>query len=191
MSARPGQAPPPPTWSQPTRTTPTAAAEGGGQTEPTNGPPEAPAGTNPGCLEHWRRRHRDLLAACGIASDDNWQAFVGQVHQLRRQAGQPLTRWSPAHLLAALELAVRSRGWPAEQTTTALRHVAADPATRSPARLAEAGPWWDPSPAGATNEPEDLSLLEAELESVGGLRVFLQRQARADLGETGMPITRA
>jgi len=61
------------------------------------------------------------------------------VQRTRQVAGQLLTRWSAAHLLAALELAVRGRGWPADAAATALLHVAADPSTRSPARLAEAG----------------------------------------------------
>lgn len=98
------------------------------------------------------------------------------------------SRWSAALLLAAFELAVRGRGWPAEQATAALLQVAADPATRSPARLAEAGPWWDLPPTDAACEQEDVSALETELTRLAHL---LQRQARADLREAGMPIIRA
>ena len=75
---------------------------------------------------------------------ETWDDYVAEVQRTRQAAGQPLTRWSAAHLLTALDLAVRGRGWPADHAATALLHVAADPATRSPARLAEAGPWWDP-----------------------------------------------
>ncbi len=82
--------------------------------------------------EHWQRRHDTLLASCGIADNAAWEQYVAQVHAARRGAAQPLTRWSPAHLLTALDLAVRGRGWPAEHATTALLSVAADPATRSP-----------------------------------------------------------
>ncbi len=84
-----------------------------------------------------------MLTDCGITTAKSWNGYVAQVHQVRQAAEQPLTRWSAAHLLTVLELAVRGRGWPADQAATALLHVAADPATRSPARLAEAGPWWD------------------------------------------------
>jgi len=93
--------------------------------------------------QRWRARQAGLLAACGIDGERSWHDYAARVRQTRRGAGQPLTRWSPAHLLTALDLAVRGRGWPPEQAATALQQVASDPATRSPARLAEAGPWWD------------------------------------------------
>ncbi len=95
------------------------------------------------CSQQWQARQAELLAACGIDGERSWNDYAARVRQTRRGAGQPLTRWSPAHLLAALDLAVRSRGWPPEQAATALQQVASDPATRSPASLAEAGPWWD------------------------------------------------
>lgn len=70
-------------------------------------------------------------------------------------------------------------------------HVAADPATRSPARLAEAGPWWDPPTVPDSVEPNELPALEAELDAVAGLRVQLQRTARAQLAAERRPVTRA
>lgn len=71
--------------------------------------------------------------------------------------------------------------------------VASDPETRSPARLAEAGPWWDdPSPpAGATSAAAELAGMEADLASAGGLRVRLQAEARDTLAREGVPLTRA
>ncbi|MDX6244773.1 MAG: hypothetical protein QOE76_2496 [Frankiales bacterium] len=76
---------------------------------------------------------------------------------------------------------------------------AADPATRSPMRLAEAGPWWDltiatspidPSETGAGSESTPLEVAEAELAEADGLRVVLQRQAREQLAAKGAPVTR-
>jgi hypothetical protein len=115
------------------------------------------------------------------------------VHQARRHAGQPLTRWAAAHLLTALDLAVRGRGWPADHAATALLHVAADPTTRSPARLAEAGPWWDqpePMTTGQTIPTTDMAALETELDAIDGQRLVLQQRARQQLTAEGKPITR-
>ncbi len=144
------------------------------------------------CSRRWRARQAELLAACGIDDQGSWHDYADQVRQARRNAGQPLTRWSPVHLLAALDLAVRGRGWPPEQAATALLQVAADPATRSPARLAEAGPWWDqPDPTEAQPTADvDLTALEVELDAVDGQRLALQRQARQQLTAERQPVTR-
>jgi hypothetical protein len=132
-----------------------------------------------------------LLAACGIGDDAGWADYVGQVHQARRAAGQPVTRWAPAHLVTALDLAVRGRGWPPNQAARALLQVAADPTTRSPARLAEAGPWWDqPTPTTDTALAVDVAALEAQLDAVDGRRLQLQQQARDPLTAEGRPVTR-
>jgi len=74
-----------------------------------------------------------MLTTCGITSRQAWDDHVAQVRATRAAAGQPLSRWSAAHLLAALDLAVRGRGWPASRAGGALLRMAADPATRSPA----------------------------------------------------------
>lgn len=68
-----------------------------------------------------------------------------------QRSGQPVARWLPKCLAVAIELAVVTRCWlavvtrcwPAPDVVPALLPVAADPQTCSPARLAEAGPWWD------------------------------------------------
>ena len=84
------------------------------------------------------------------------------------------------------------RGWPPEQIQPALLTLAADRDTRSPMRLAEAGPWWDqPPPRPAEIEGVDLAVLEAELDEVAERRPALQAQARAELAAEHLPVTRA
>ena len=79
----------------------------------------------------------------------------------------------------------------------ALLDVAADPATRSPVRLAEAGPWWNtPATAGKDqggddHHASDLEALQARLAGTGGRRPGLQAQARTELRDEGLPATRA
>jgi len=182
--------PPPPTVTRPPR--PGRPAGGGGGSQ--SGRPPQSTGARAGragSTENWQQRHQSLLTDCGIATAEDWDGYIAQVHQTRRAAGQSLARWSAAHLLTALDLAVRGRGWPAAHAPNGLLHVAADPATRSPARLAEAGPWWDPPDLARPAEPPDLSALEAELDAVGGLRVQLQRTAREQLTAERRPVTRA
>ncbi len=87
------------------------------------------------------------------------------------------------------------RPWPAERSTTALLSVAADPATCSPARLAEAGPWWDQPDRDATGctaveHAADVAAWDRELDGVDGLRTHLQQRARHDLTTHRQPITR-
>ena len=102
-----------------------------------------------------------MATECGI---EDWPGFVAEVQQVRRQLGAPATRWAGPCLAAALQLATRGRGWPAEQAAQALRRVAADPKTRSPMRVAEAGPWWDETPdTDAADDAEDLRAMEAAL----------------------------
>ena len=128
----------------------------------------------------------EIAAACGI---ERWSEFVAEIQQLRRQVGAAVTRWTGPRLASALDLAVRGRQWPAEQSAQALRHVAADPKTISPMRLAEAGPWWDEAP---TAEPdENLREMEGALVEAGGERIRLQTLARDQLRAAGLPITRA
>ena len=138
----------------------------------------------------WAEEADRLITECGI---DDWDGFVVECQSLRRQLGQPTGRWSKHCLLAAIQLAVRARHWPAAQVRAALLSVAADPNTRSPMRLAEAGPWWDEpvvrdTPAG---DAAELAAMEADLCDAGGHRVVLQRQAREQLSAEGAPLTRA
>ncbi len=73
--------------------------------------------------------------------------------------------------------------------------VARDPATRSPMRVAEAGPWWDDestTQADAVLSPteEEVEAAEAELSDSGAVRVLVQRAARGQLAAEGLPVTR-
>jgi hypothetical protein len=163
-------------------------------TESSNPPPPTPsdaASADDEVPRSWAEEADRLIADCGIG---DWDGFVTQCQALRRHLGQPIGRWSHPCLLAAIQLAVRNRNWPAAQAKTALLTVAADPATRSPMRLAEAGPWWD-EPTVATTASEvtvaDLAAMEADLADAGGLRPLLQRQARDELAAEGIPTTRA
>jgi hypothetical protein len=131
------------------------------------------------------RRRQELLRDCGIS---DWAALMADVQDLRSRAGCPTGRWREQQLLASIELAVRGRGWPAQQVPRALRHIAADPVTRSPGRLAEAGPWWNEPPKSASTD--DLDAMAADLDAADGRRVALQREARAQLAAEGMPLNR-
>ena len=130
----------------------------------------------------------DLLAACGIEDLERLSARCAEV---RTDLGQPPGRWAPQCLAVAIKLAVIARGWPAPDVVPALLAVAADPATRSPARLAEAGPWWDAvSAAAPAGTDDDITDLEARLTELGGHRPALQAQARAELAREGLPVSR-
>ena len=110
----------------------------------------------------------------------------------RRQAlGLSPTRWAAPCLLAAIQLAL-VRGWPPKQIQPALLALAADRETRSPMRVAEAGPWWDqPPPPPPELDGVDLAALEAELDDVAEHRPALQAKARAELAAEHLPVTRA
>jgi hypothetical protein len=162
-------------------------------TESSTPPPPTPVESDTADAEaprSWAEEADRLITECGIG---DWDGFVAQCQALRRQLGQPTGRWSKHCLLAAIQLAVRARDWPAAQAKTALLSVAADPATRSPMRLAEAGPWWDEPVVrdAPTGDPAELAAMEADLADAGGLRPLLQRQAREQLSAEGTPTTRS
>jgi hypothetical protein len=152
----------------------------------------------------WRAEEDRFLETLGISDADGYTAEIGL---LRRDAGGPSARWARPSLVAALQTAVKARGWPTQHAAHALRIVAADPATRSPMRLAEAGPWWDEAATtldrrdGKSEHHESgredaaavppLEQVEAELAEADGLRVHLQAQARAELRAERQPLTRA
>lgn len=134
--------------------------------------------------------NQQLLDACGI---EDIGRFAEQAQQLRRDRAQPYARWAGPCLLAALQLAVKVRGWPAKHARSALLLVAADPATRSPMRLAEAGPWWD------TAQRQTLQRTPQEQAEIDGLerllaecddRALLQQLAREQLTAEGVPLNR-
>ena len=131
-----------------------------------------------------------LLAACGVT---DLGAFVDEVAVARGSAGRDAVRWSGPCLLTALQAAVKLRGRPAEHAAAALVDVARDPATRSPMRVAEAGPWWDravrPAPARTSEEDAELAALEAALSDRDD-RASLQQRAREHLRVADRPVDR-
>jgi hypothetical protein len=156
---------------------------------PTETPPPTPE-AEPAPKRVEEDPNQKLLDACGIADLD---AFAAEVQRLRRDLGQPSVRWTAPCLLAALQLAVKVRSWPAAAARQALLLVAADHRTRSPMRLAEAGPWWDhPERQTLKRTPQE----QAELDGLERLladcddRALLQREARRQLAADGEPVTR-
>jgi hypothetical protein len=134
------------------------------------------------------QRMRQLLQTCGIEDLDD---LTARCQASRQAVGMPITRWATPCLLAAIQLAT-ARGWPTTLIQEALLTIAADPSSRSPMRLAEAGPWWDHEPARPdAPDPADLAPLEAELDAVAAHRPALQAQARAELAAEHLPLTRA
>ncbi len=92
---------------------------------------------------------------------------LAELHQLaadcrrhRTALGQPNGRWSLRGTLAALHLALE-RQHPPTLAPEALRAIARDPTTKSPMRLAAAGPWWDqplcPPPRRTSTENAELA----------------------------------
>lgn len=119
------------------------------------------------------------------------QELAEACRRVRRGLGLPDARWSSACLHAAL-LRAGERGWPPELAERALLAVAADPDSRSPMRVAEAGPWWDQAdrPTGQTTGAE-VAELERVLDGLDGFRALLQRDARIELTREGAPLTRS
>ena len=132
-----------------------------------------------------------LLAACGIT---DLEALSYRCRSARRSLGLPDTRWAGPCLLAAIQVAVKARHWPADLVQPALLAVAVagDPLSRSPMRLAEAGPWWDHSRRPVLPDEVDVGLVELEerLAATDGRRVALQAQARNELRNEQQPVTR-
>jgi len=132
---------------------------------------------------------RQLLLRCGISDFDG---FAAKCIASRQALGRPTARWTARCLAVVIRLAVIGKGWPADGVQAALLAVAGDPETRSPARVAEAGPWWDATVLGADLRIDagELADLEWRLSETGGLRPLLQAQARTELAGECLPVTR-
>ncbi len=157
---------------------------------PPTPPPRPPrrARTRTAEEEQATDRTEQVLARCGIT---DLTALAQRCQTSRRALGLSPTRWAGPCLLAAIQLAVL-RGWPPEQIQPALLALAADRETRSPMRLAEAGPWWDqPPPPPPELEGMDLAAFEAELDDIPEHRPALQKKARQELAAEHLPVTRA
>ena len=144
--------------------------------------------------ERRRRRSRRPIEATRCspgAASPTWPRSPSAAKPRGQALGLSPTRWAGPCLLAAIQLALL-RGWPPEQIQPALLTLAADRETRSPMRVAEAGPWWDqPPPPPPELEGVDLAALEAELDDVAEHRPALQAKARAELAAEHLPVTRA
>lgn len=89
-------------------------------------------------------KSRDALVAdCEI---DEWDQFIQLIRDRRQTVGGRLGSWTGAHLLAALHLAIRNRGWPPAQAARALLAVTSDPETQRPG----ARPGWPRRARGGT-----------------------------------------
>jgi hypothetical protein len=132
----------------------------------------------------------DLLEACAITDLDELDR---QCMTARQLLGKPTARWTARCLAVVIKLAVVTRGWPPASMEHALLAVAQDRESRSPARVAEAGPWWDTQTLGADQamKGHELAEMEARLAETDGLRPALQAQARAELTAEGMPVIRS
>jgi len=173
----PTETPPPPTTSTP----PAAAGPVTGRTKEE----DLDTGTN--------RTSRTGDGPLDGSAARDLTALAGTVQGLRRDLGQPSIRWSAPCLATAIDFATKVRGWPAQHARHALLLVAADPQTRSPMRLAEAGPWWDhaqqPGLSRTRQEQSELDGLEATLADADD-RAHLQATARTQLAAEGEPVTR-
>ena len=131
-----------------------------------------------------------LLEACGITDLDE---LAQQCMTARQVLGKPTARWTARCLAVVIKLAVVTRGWPTASMEQALLAVARDRESRSLARVAEAGPWWDTLTLGVDQamDAHELAEMEARLAETDGLRPALQAQARAELTAEGMPVSRS
>jgi hypothetical protein len=153
-------------------------------------PPPTPSHGSQSAPTPVEEADHDLLEACAITDLDE---LARQCMTARQLLGKPTARWTARCLAVVIKLAVVTRGWPPASMEQALLTVARDPESRSPARVAEAGPWWDTPPLGVDQamDAHELAELEARLAETDGLRPALQAQARAELTAEGMPVIRS
>jgi hypothetical protein len=122
------------------------------------------------------------------------EAVAEECRAARRRLGLPSARWTSRVLAVVIQRAVDDHGWPADAAIPALIALAADPQTRSPARLEQPGPWWNAAETTLRarqrhEHADELRELEAWLAETGGARVTAQRRAREHLAATGRPMT--
>jgi hypothetical protein len=134
------------------------------------------------------------LELCQLLGVEDFDAVAEACRSARRRLGLPTARWTSRALAVCLRRAVVEHGWPAPSAVPALLAVAADPQTRSPARLEHPGPWWDAAETAAAvgerlQARDELRELGAWLAETGGSRVSAQRRARAHLTSAGQPVT--
>jgi len=130
-----------------------------------------------------------LATRLGLGGLAELHQLAADCRQDRTALGQPNGRWSLRGTLAALHLALE-RQHPPTLAPEALRAIARDPTTKSPMRLAAAGPWWDqplcPPPRRTSTENAEL----AEHERYLADRAHLQAHARTQLTTEQQPLNR-
>ncbi|HEX2804744.1 MAG TPA: hypothetical protein VHN80_01070 [Kineosporiaceae bacterium] len=151
-------------------------------------PPASPARWEP-------LRLVDRKRLCVVLGVEDLDEVAARCCQLRRGLGLATGQWTARAVAEVLHAAVITQDWPADAAVPALLAVAADPATRSPARLPCPGPWWDAAERAGTaaagrGDADELLELESRLAETDGKRVWAQRRARQDLAAAGEPITR-
>jgi len=158
-------------------------------------PPSAPgavSGVGERLAPLEEHRAEMLAARLGLPDLAALHALAAQCQQHRAAAGLPVGRWSLRFVLAALHAALERR-WPPDQVVPTLVAVAADPETRSPMRVAEAGPWWHQPPRPplrrTAQEESELAALEGFLADRDD-RAWLQAHARQQLSAAGEPVDR-
>ncbi|MBI4943756.1 MAG: hypothetical protein HY830_23695 [Actinobacteria bacterium] len=143
--------------------------------------------------EQAEQRRAALLDVLG---QPDLAGVAARCHDLRAHIGLPARLWTEIALLDVLADAVLDRGMTASIAVPALLALAADPATRSPARLACPGPWWEipttdhDRSASDDVSNADLATLEARLAEADGDRVRLQRLVREQLRQEQQAVTR-
>jgi hypothetical protein len=121
----------------------------------------------------------------------NFHRLAVECRRVRAALGLQSGLWTAHTIQTAYTRAVVERGWDGQGWEAALLAVAPDPATRTPLRAAEAGPWWELQVPNVDCDNMDLAALESRLDALDGERVVLQRQARDQLRSEGAPLTRA
>ena len=123
---------------------------------------------------------------------DSFVELAAECRRVRSSQGLASGLWTATALRRAHRRAVIERGYPETDWSAAVLLVAVDPTTRSPMRVAEAGPWWDAAtPEVVAAVAFDLTELEVPMDALDGQRVRLQQRARAALEAEGIPLTRA
>ena len=141
-----------------------------------------------------RRRRlspEDVQQLCQAIGVDDLETLAERCRAERRGVGRPTSLWTASGLAGLVHASIHDHGWPAAAVVPALLALAADPATKSPARLPCAGPWWEAAEQSTVSIADvELAALEARLAEADGARVVVQRNARQQLVAEGQTVTR-
>jgi len=158
------------------------------QTPPPPSPPPAPPRT---AMRRRRLSPEDVQQLCQAIGVDDLETLAERCRAERRGVGRPTSLWTASGLAGLVHASIHDHGWPAAAVVPALIALAADPATKSPARLPCAGPWWEAAEQSTVSIADvELAALEARLAEADGARVVVQRNARQQLVAEGLTVTR-